>query len=406
MTTAIAPRRLRRTVLAGAMLTGTVLAAVLPTAASAVVRPVPLVDGTVAPAVSAGSIKLTPVASGLSSPVLITSARDGTGRMFIVEQGGKILVLSNGSVLSTPLLDISGSVSKGPEQGLLGLAFHPNFKSNHKFYVNFTNTSGNTVVREYRTSTSNPNRVAAGSGRNVLHVKQPFANHNGGNLVFGPDRLLYIGMGDGGDAGDPGNRAQSKNSLLGKMLRINVNGRTGSKAYAIPRSNPYVGKPGLNEIYQRGLRNPWRFSFDRATGKLWIGDVGQGAWEEIDRGGHAGTNWGWRQMEGYHCYNPSTGCSTSGKSMPVLNYAHTSGRCAVTGGFVYRGSNIPALRGWYVFGDYCSGEIWAIPSTAGAHASKTLLRNTSFQISSFGESAGGELFVVDLGGTIYRIDHA
>ena len=248
MTTAIAPRRLRRTMLAGAMLAGTVLAAVMPAAASAVVRPLPLVDGTVAPAVSSGSIKLTPVASGLSSPVLITSARDGTGRMFIVEQTGKILVLSNGSVLATPLLDISGSVSKGPEQGLLGLAFHPNFKSNHKFYVDFTNTSGNTVVREYRTSTSNPNRVASGSGRNLLHVDQPFSNHNGGELAFGPDNLLYIGIGDGGDAGDPGNRAQRTNSLLGKMLRIDVHGRTGTKAYAIPSRNPFVGKPGLNEI--------------------------------------------------------------------------------------------------------------------------------------------------------------
>ncbi len=239
MTTAIAPRRLRRTVLAGAMLAGTVLAAVMPTAASAIVRPVPLVDGTVAPAVSSSSIKLTPVASGLSSPVLITSARDGTGRMFIVEQTGRILVLDNGTVLSTPLLDISGSVSKGGEQGLLGLAFHPNFKSNHKFYVDFTNTSGNTVVREYRTSTSNPNRVAAGSGRNLLHVNQPFSNHNGGNLVFGPDHLPVHRDGRRRlDAGDPGNRAQSKNTLLGKMLRINVNGRTGIQGLRDPEVEP------------------------------------------------------------------------------------------------------------------------------------------------------------------------
>jgi glucose/arabinose dehydrogenase len=405
MTTALAPRRLRRTVLAGAMLTGTVLAAVLPAAASAVVQPLPMVDGTVTPAVSTGTIKLTPVASGLSSPVLITSAHDGTGRLFIVEQTGRIRVLAGGSVLSTPLLDIRSSVSNGGEQGLLGLAFHPNFRNNHKFYVDFTNLSGNTVIREYRTSTANPNRVAAGSGRTLLQIHQPFSNHNGGNLAFGPDGLLYIGMGDGGSGGDPGNRAQSKDTLLGKMLRINVNTRTGSKAYGIPKSNPYVGKPGRNEIYQRGLRNPWRFSFDRSTGKLWIGDVGQNRYEEIDRGGRAGTNWGWRQMEGYHCYLPSSGCSRSGKALPVLNYAHAAGRCAVTGGYVYRGSAIPALKGWYVFGDYCSGEIWAIPSTAGAHASRTLLRNTGFQISSFGQNANGELYVVDLGGTVYRIDH-
>ncbi len=405
MTTAIAPRRLRRTVLAGAMLTGTVLAAVMPTAASAAVLRTQLTDGSIAPAVSSSTIKLTPIASGLSSPVLITSARDGTGRLFIVEQTGTIRVYTGGNVLSTPLLNISSSVSKGSEQGLLGLAFHPNFKNNHKFYVDYTNTSGNTVIREYRTSTSSPNRVAAGSGRTLLRINQPYSNHNGGNLAFGPNGLLYIGMGDGGDGGDPGNRAQRKNTLLGKMLRINVNTRSGSKAYGIPKSNPYVGKAGLNEIYQRGLRNPWRFSFDRSTGRLWIGDVGQERYEEIDRGGGAGTNWGWRQMEGYHCYNPSSGCNTSGKAKPVLNYTHANGRCAVTGGYVYRGSAIPALKGWYVFADYCSGEIWTIRSNAGAHATKTLLRNTSAQISSFGENSGGELFVVTLGGTIYRIDH-
>ena len=271
--------------------------------------------------------------------------------------------------------------------------------------MNYTNRGGNTVVREYKTSTSNPNRVQSGSGRTILKVHQPYSNHNGGNLAFGPGGYLYIGLGDGGDAGDPGNRAQNKNSLLGKMLRINVDSRSGNKAYVIPKSNPYVGEKGKNEILQRGLRNPWRYSFDRSNGNLWIGDVGQGGYEEIDRTTSGnGTNWGWRVMEGYQCYSPSSGCNKDGKKKPVAVYSHANGRCAVTGGYVYRGSNIPALRGWYVFGDYCSGEIWAVSSTASDHKSKLLLRDSNASISSFGENAGGELFVVGRGGTIYRID--
>jgi glucose/arabinose dehydrogenase len=379
-------------------------------AAPVAAQPLPVVEARDAAIVSQAAptdahIQLVLRASNLSNPVFVTSARDGTGRLFIVEQTGKIKIYVNGAVQSTPFLSIGSQVSKGYEQGLLGLAFHPNFTSNRKLYVNFTDVNGDTVVREYKASSTNPNVVSTSTARTILKVYQPYDNHNGGMLAFGPDGYLYIGMGDGGDGGDPGNRAQRKNTLLGKMLRINVNTRSGSKAYGIPKSNPYVGKAGLNEIYQRGLRNPWRFSFDRSTGRLWIGDVGQERYEEIDRGGGAGTNWGWRQMEGYHCYNPSSGCNTSGKAKPVLNYTHANGRCAVTGGYVYRGSAIPALKGWYVFADYCSGEIWTIRANAGAHATKTLLRNTSHQISSFGESAGGELYVVTLGGTIYRIDH-
>ncbi|HEY6569990.1 MAG TPA: PQQ-dependent sugar dehydrogenase [Candidatus Limnocylindrales bacterium] len=403
--TAFAPRSFLRSAAAGAVLASTLLAGLLPARAAAL-SATPLTDGAGALSAPSGStIDLTPVASGLANPVLFTSAHDGTGRMFIVEQTGAIRVFDNGSVLPGNLLNLAGSISHGDEQGLLGLAFHPNFENNRKFYVNYTNRGGDTLVREYKTSTSNPNRVQSGSGRTILKVHQPYSNHNGGNLAFGPGGYLYIGLGDGGDAGDPGRRAQDKNSLLGKMLRIDVDSRSGNKAYGIPKSNPYVGEKGKNEIFQRGLRNPWRYSFDRSNGNLWIGDVGQGGYEEIDRTTSGnGTNWGWRVMEGYKCYSPSSGCNKDGKKKPVAVYSHANGRCAVTGGYVYRGSNIPALRGWYVFGDYCSGEIWAVSSTASDHKSKILLRDSNASISSFGENAGGELFVVGRGGTIYRID--
>jgi glucose/arabinose dehydrogenase len=372
-------------------------------------------ESAVAAAPSAASVKLTPVASGLSSPVFVTGPGDGTQRLFIVEKTGTIRILAGGTVLATPFLSMTSSVSRGGEQGLLGLAFHPSFRTNHKFYVDYTDTSGNTVIREYRASTANPNRTATGSGRTLLKIRQPYANHNGGMLAFGPDGYLYIGMGDGGSAGDPGNRAQSTTTLLGKILRIDVNGRSGSLAYRIPPTNPYVGKAGLDQIWQRGVRNPWRFSFDRVTGSLWIGDVGQNRYEEIDRalrtstGDGRGFNWGWHRMEGFHCYSPASGCGTSGLRLPLLEYSHAvNGRCSVTGGYVYRGTAISSLRGWYIFGDYCSGEVMAVASTAASHSRPVTLFGTGSGrlVSSFGQDAAGELYVVTLGGTIYRIDPA
>jgi glucose/arabinose dehydrogenase len=394
-----------------AVVTAAVLAIGLPTTVDAAATRI--TDGSTATvaAPSAGTIKLTKVTGGLSKPVFVTSARDGTSRLFIVEQTGRIRIWSGGSLLATPFLNLAASVSNGGEQGLLGLAFHPSFRTNRRFYVNYTNLAGNTVIREYRASATNPNRVQSGSGRTIIKIGQPYANHNGGMIGFGPDGYLYIGMGDGGSAGDPGNRAQSKSSLLGKMLRINVNGKTSTRNYLIPSSNPYVGKAGRNEIWQRGLRNPWRWSFDRKTGNLWIGDVGQGRYEEVDRavrtskGAGKGANWGWRVMEGFHCYRPSSGCNKTGKRLPVVEYSHASnGRCSVTGGYVYRGSAIPALAGWYVYGDYCSGEIFTIASGAASPARAIRLLDTSLLISSFGESAGRELFVTDLAGSLYRID--
>ena len=371
---------------------------------------------------SPGSVGVTPLAAptdarialvrragGLTKPIFLTSAKDGTGRLFIVEQTGKIKIYKDGVVLATPFLSIGSQVSDGYEQGLLGLAFHPGFKTNRKLYVNFTDNNGDTIVREYKASSTNPNVVATSTARTIIKIGQPYDNHNGGTLAFGPEGYLYIGMGDGGDGGDPGNRAQNIDSLLGKMLRLNVNGSTSTRNYLFPSGNPYIGRAGRNEIWDIGLRNPYRFSFDRSTGDLWIGDVGQGKWEEIDRakktssGAGRGTNWGWRVMEGFHCYSPSTGCNTSGKTLPLLEYNHDNGRCAVTGGYVYRGTSIPTLVGGYVFADYCSGEIWVVNAGATSPASRTLLLDTSLLVSGFGENASGELYVLDHSGVLYAV---
>ena len=372
--------------------------------------PVVRASTVVTGAPTSARVQLSLRASGLSKPIFVTSARDATGRLFIVEQGGRIKVWKDYATYATPFLNISTQVSKGGEQGLLGLAFHPSFKTNRKLYVNFTDLNGDTVIREYRVSSTNPNIVSTSTARTIIKIAQPYDNHNGGTIAFGSDGYLYIGMGDGGSGGDPGNRAQNKDSLLGKMLRINVNSTTSTTNYTTPSSNPYYGVAGRNEIWQIGLRNPWKWSFDRANGNLWIGDVGQQNWEEINRGlktssGAArGANWGWRVMEGMHCYSPSTGCSTTGKWYPLAEYSHDGGRCSITGGYVYRGTRIPALVGGYVFADYCSGEIWVLDSAAARPAPKTLLLNTDMTISSFGEGGSNELYVLDhAGGRMYAI---
>ena len=389
MTTLRAPRSLALAVVA--------LTFLLPASSNAAIVP------------SRINLGLTSVASGLDSPVLVTGAGDGSGRLFIVEQVGRVRVLEDGDLLSTPFIDISRSVSRGGEQGLLGLAFHPSHETNGKLYLSYTDLRGTSVIREYRVS-SNPNRVDGSSGRTLLRVSQPYDNHNGGHLAFGPDGLLYIGLGDGGSGGDPGNRAQSLRTLLGKILRIDVNRRTGSLQYGIPSSNPYVGRGGLDQIWAYGLRNPWRFSFDRTTGDLWIGDVGQGAWEEVDRalasrGRNAGraVNYGWRVMEGAHCHRPASGCSRTGKTLPLTEYGHSRGRCSVTGGYVYRGAAYPDLVGAYFLGDYCTGEIWFVDRAASRGVAPTRALDTGAQISSFGEDDAGELYLVDHGGTVYRI---
>jgi glucose/arabinose dehydrogenase len=390
----------------------------MPRKLRAVVAGLTLAIALAAPTTSAyspGAVNLAfiLVASGLSQPVLVTHSGDGTGRLFIVQQGGRVRIVQNGALLGGSFIDLTNSVSKGSEQGLLGLAFHPQYETNRKFYVSFTLTNGDSAINEYRASPTNPNIVQSGSGRRILTVAQPAANHNGGHIAFGSDGYLYIGFGDGGGSGDPGNRAQNLNTLLGKMLRIDVNGTSAGKAYRIPSTNPYVGTTGLDEIWARGLRNPWRWSFDRLTGDLWIGDVGQGKWEEIDRskrtssGAGRAANYGWRVMEGRHCFSPSSGCSTAGKVLPIAEYSHSSGsayRCSVTGGYVYRGSTYPDLVGVYLFADYCTGEIFAISSAATYPGTAVRERDTSMSISSFGEDEYRRLYVVDRGGgRVYRI---
>ena len=364
------------------------------------------------------AIGLQLLKSGFTNPLLVTSAGDGTNRLFVVEQAGDVRVIKNHTVLPTPFLDLRGRISSGGERGLLGLAFHPDFPTHPYVYVNFTNPDGNTAVNRYTVNPASPDVAVFSSGVRLLTIAQPYPNHNGGNLAFGPDGYLYIGMGDGGSSGDPQNRAQDINSLLGKMLRIDVDHTTGTTKYVSPSTNPYVGRTGLDEIWSRGLRNPWRFSFDRSTGQLWIGDVGQDRWEEIDRSIPVGTtpagrgvNYGWPILEGRACYRPATGCSSSGTVLPVATYAHVvsgADNCSVTGGFVYRGVAYPALRGGYVFGDYCSGRMWVMSATAAAPATATLVRDATasphLAISSFGEGDFGELYVCDIaGGAVYRV---
>jgi glucose/arabinose dehydrogenase len=348
------------------------------------------------------------IARNLSKPVFITHSGDDNGRLFIVEKGGRIRVIRQGTLRGTPFLNLSAKVSTGSEQGLLGLAFHPDYGTNGRFYVNYTDTNGDTVIAEYHRSTDA--NIADPTGRVLLKIGQPYSNHNGGMLAFGPDGYLYIGMGDGGSSGDPGNRAQSVNTLLGKILRIDVDAQAGGKQYAIPAGNPYVGKTGLDEIWSFGLRNPWRFSFDRRTGDLWIGDVGQNRYEEIDRSpavdgvdAGKGLNYGWRVVEGNACFIPSSGCNKAGKVPPMAVYSHSSG-CSVTGGYVYRGLAYRGLVGGYLFGDFCSGRVWALRAHGPASQAPVQMADTNLSISSFGEGPDGTIYVTDFGsGDIWAI---
>jgi glucose/arabinose dehydrogenase len=339
----------------------------------------------------------TPV-GGFTSPVGITNANDGSGRLFVVEQGGRIRVIKNGAALTTPFLDISARISSGGERGLLGLAFAPDYARRGHFYVNYTNRAGNTVISRFRRSASNPDAADPASEQVVITIAQPFANHNGGQLAFGRDGYLYVGMGDGGDAGDPGNRAQNPAELLGKILRIDV--ETGRPyTYTVPASNPYVVRPGFRgEIWALGVRNPWRFSFDRLTADLFIADVGQGSFEEIDFQpvpSLGGQNYGWRIMEGTHCFDQNP-CDQTGLTLPVVEYDHSAGNCSVTGGYVYRAAAFPRMQGLYFYGDFCSGRIWGLQRQSQAWVN-TLLLDTSIQISAFGEDEAGNLYAASYG---------
>lgn len=342
------------------------------------------------------------VADGFSLPVAITHANDDSGRIFVVEKRGTIAILRDGQRQEQPFLDISENVgSSSSEQGLLGLAFHPNYRENGLFFVNYTDRNGDTQIERYRVS-DDPDRADPESALRLLSIEQPASNHNGGALAFGPDGMLYIGTGDGGRGGDPWGNAQNTDVLLGKMLRLDVDG---AEPYAIPADNPFAGgEEGRPEIWAWGLRNPWRFSFDRLDGTLFIADVGQNQYEEINAVpfNSAAVNYGWNITEGAVCYNASS-CERAGLTDPVYVYAHGPG-CSVTGGYVYRGSAYPSMQGYYIFGDYCSGQIWAMGrSDRGVWFAREVLKS-DLQISSFGEDQAGELYVSDLGdGTIYRI---
>ncbi|HYN83610.1 MAG TPA: PQQ-dependent sugar dehydrogenase [Pyrinomonadaceae bacterium] len=352
------------------------------------------------------TLALTSPVTGFSQPVAITHAGDGSNRLFVVEQGGRIRLVKNGALQSAPFLDISARVSAGGERGLLGLAFPPGYASKGHFYVNYTRASdGATVIARYRRNASNPDAADPSSEQIVLTIGQPFANHNGGQLSFSPrDGFLYVGMGDGGSGGDPGNRAQNPADLLGKMLRIDTEA-AGTTTYAVPPSNPFAGRAGFRqEIWALGLRNPWRFSFDRQTGDLFIADVGQGSWEEVNfqpAASAGGENYGWRVMEGTHCFNPNP-CDPTGLTLPVREYDHSQG-CSVTGGHVYRGTSFPRMQGLYIYADFCSGVIWGLRRVGGVWQNSVLL-DTSLSVSTFGEDESGELYVASYGGgTIFRV---
>ncbi len=360
-------------------------------------------------------VALQEVASLPSVPIYITAparAPQGDDRLFVVQRNGAIRILSQGKVLAEPFLDISDHVTEEGEGGLLSMAFHPRYDENGLFFVNYTDPDGDTVVARYRRSPADPNKADPASAVRVLWVDQPYSNHNGGQLQFGPDGYLYVGMGDGGSAGDPSCFAQRRVNLLGKMLRIDVDRSTGGRPYAIPPDNPYLGENRLpDEAWAIGLRNPWRFSFDRQTGDLWIGDVGQNRREEVDRipaGRGAGVNFGWKPMEGTLCFADDAceadtpTCGSPNLTLPVLEYGHDDGDCSVTGGYVYRGRKIPSLVGRYLFGDYCSGRVWAAkPGPSGYEVRQ--LPERAWSVVSFGEDRDGEIWLGTFEGRVYRM---
>lgn len=384
------------------------VAAVTPS--GAVIGPSRNLDAVTPAATTDASMGLSLVKSGFSDPVFVTHAQDL--RLLVVEQAGLVRNLRppymtlGWRVDRTPFLDIRSRVLFGGERGLLGLAFPPNYLTSGRFFFYYTNKSGNNVVAEGRRDPTNKSRSTW--YRDVLTISHPtYSNHNGGMLAFGPsDGYLYIGTGDGGGSGDPGNNAQDLTRPLGKLLRIDVSPTSG---YAVPATNPYASSPNSTTriVWARGLRNPWRFSFDPATSNLWIGDVGQDRYEEVDHSINGkGANYGWRLMEGRHCYDPSTSCNITPTSSPVAEYAHSvsgTDNCSVTGGYVYRGSLYPALVGRYVFGDYCSGRIWNISAASSPITTLPTAYSSGVNMTSFGVAADGELYLTSAAGGVYRV---
>jgi glucose/arabinose dehydrogenase len=350
------------------------------------------------------AVTLAPVAQGFESPTFVGNA--GDERLFVVEQRGRIRIASNGQILPEPFLDIRDQVGSGAnEQGLLSVAFHPDYASNGAFFVNYTDRSGDTVISRFQVS-DDPNQADPASETVLLQIDQPYGNHNGGQLQFGPDGYLYVGTGDGGSAGDPGNHGQNSQTLLGALLRLDVDFAGDGANYGIPPDNPYVGdESGRNEVWAIGLRNPWRFSFDRQTGDLWVADVGQNQYEEVNyvpAGQGAGLNYGWNWMEGLHCYRD--GCDPVAFYAPVLEYSHGAGECSVTGGYVYRGTAFPQMVGNYIYGDFCSGRLWSLFQLEDGSWANYEIGRAPGSLTTFGEGYDGELYLATREGGLFRVE--
>ncbi|WP_246068390.1 PQQ-dependent sugar dehydrogenase [Fodinibius sediminis] len=339
-------------------------------------------------------------------PVDLQHPGDESNRLFVVEQRGIISVFPNDPTVqeATTFLDIEDQVDDaGNEEGLLGLAFHPNYENNGYFYVNYTTPDSKTHISRFRVSGDNPEQVVKSSEEVLLTYEQPFDNHNGGQLSFGPDGYLYIAVGDGGSGGDPQGNGQNRETLLGTILRIDVDGQEEDKLYAIPDDNPFVdNEQGFREeIYAYGLRNVWRFSFDAENGRLWAGDVGQNSYEEVDVIENGG-NYGWNIMEGNHCFSPETNCDQTGLKLPIWEYGRSEG-VSITGGFVYRGPSLPGLEGQYIYADYASGRIWALDHTDMENPVNSELMDSDIAIASFGVDANEELYICAFDGKIYKL---
>lgn len=367
--------------------------------ASAAATPAASPGGT--PSSATVAITLEPFATVQGGPLAMTALDDGTGRLLVASQDGTVWIVgADGAVEPTPMVDVGARIRSGGEQGLLGIAAHPTFPTDPRVFLNYTDTNGDTIVASLSLDPDDDKVLDPDSHQQLLFVDQPYANHNGGGLAFGPDGYLYVSLGDGGAGGDPHGNGQRLDTLLGKILRLDING---GETYLIPEDNPFADGGGLPEIWSYGLRNPWRMSFDRETGDLWMGDVGQGSWEEVDvaRAGLGGINFGWVTMEGSHCYNADT-CNREGLTLPAADYGRDQG-CTVIGGYLYRGDTYKFLQGTYLFADYCSGNLFAIEAGADDYTTPTVVGNGSNGISAFGEDTAGELYALALNGTISRI---
>jgi glucose/arabinose dehydrogenase len=360
-------------------------------------------------AFAAPAVDLQPIVTRIDRPVAITNAGDGSGRLFITLRAGIVIIVGAQGLIDPPFLNISSLTTTDGERGLLSIAFHPSYRTNGFFYVNYTNLTGATVIARYHVS-ANPDVADPVSASILLTIPQPFANHNGGQLQFGPDGYLYIGMGDGGSGGDPLDNGQNLGALLGKMLRIDVDG---AFPYAVPADNPFLSTPGArSEIWAYGFRNPWRFSFDRQTGDLFIGDVGEASFEEVDFQAAASTggeNYGWRLMEATHCFDPASNCNDGSLTLPVIEYPHAAGDCSISAGYRYRGTASPNLSGIYFYADFCSGKIWGATETSPGVFSSELLVDTELAITAFGEDEQGELYVAHFAspdGAVYELRQA